>query len=97
MYSTEKDYSLSKIRQSSHYIVPTYSKPDDFVFVKGEGAYLFDSNNQRYLDFAAGIAVNALGHSNKRWIEVFFFSTNIRCVCLQLCIIFIYIDCIVTI
>lgn len=30
--------------------------------VKGEGCYLWDVENRRYLDFTAGIAVNALGH-----------------------------------
>ena len=30
--------------------------------VKGEGCYIWDIENRRYLDFTAGIAVNALGH-----------------------------------
>jgi acetylornithine/N-succinyldiaminopimelate aminotransferase len=33
------------------------------VFVKGEGAYLWDDNGKRYLDFMQGWAVNCLGHS----------------------------------
>lgn len=32
------------------------------MMVKGEGCYLWDVENRRYLDFTAGIAVNALGH-----------------------------------
>jgi len=32
--------------------------------VRGEGAYLFGENGERYLDFAAGIAVNILGHAH---------------------------------
>ena len=32
--------------------------------VRGEGAYLFGEDGTRYLDFAAGIAVNALGHGH---------------------------------
>jgi len=32
------------------------------MFVKGEGMYLWDIENRKYLDFTAGIAVNALGH-----------------------------------
>lgn len=31
---------------------------------KGEGCYVWDVENRRYLDFTAGIAVNALGHSD---------------------------------
>jgi len=32
--------------------------------VRGEGPYLFGEQGERYLDFAAGIAVNILGHSH---------------------------------
>ncbi len=32
--------------------------------VRGEGAYLFGEQGERYLDFAAGIAVNILGHGH---------------------------------
>lgn len=31
---------------------------------RGDGAYLFDDTGKRYLDFATGIAVNALGHGH---------------------------------
>ena len=33
-------------------------------FVKGEGVELIDANGKRYLDFASGIAVNALGYAD---------------------------------
>jgi acetylornithine/N-succinyldiaminopimelate aminotransferase len=33
------------------------------VFVKGDGAYLWDDKGKRYLDFMQGWAVNCLGHS----------------------------------
>lgn len=32
------------------------------MFEKGQGCYLYDVENRAYLDFTAGIAVNALGH-----------------------------------
>lgn len=32
--------------------------------VRGEGCYVWDSDGKRYLDFLAGIAVNALGHAH---------------------------------
>jgi len=32
--------------------------------VRGEGAYLFGEDGEKYLDFAAGIAVNLLGHGH---------------------------------
>src|SRR3546814_12055543 len=42
-------------------VMPTYARPD-VAFERGEGAYLFDTDGRRYLDFAAGIAVVSLGH-----------------------------------
>jgi acetylornithine/N-succinyldiaminopimelate aminotransferase len=44
-------------------VLPTYAR-EDLFFVRGEGPFLFDENGTRYLDFAAGIAVNALGHAH---------------------------------
>lgn len=38
------------------------------VFTHGEGCRLFDAEGKEYLDFTAGIAVNALGHSDPRWL-----------------------------
>jgi acetylornithine/N-succinyldiaminopimelate aminotransferase len=37
--------------------------------VRGEGVYLISEDGRRFLDFASGIAVNALGHSNAHLIE----------------------------
>ncbi|MEQ8666859.1 MAG: aspartate aminotransferase family protein [Rhodospirillales bacterium] len=42
-------------------VMPTYARLD-VAFERGEGAYLFDEAGNRYLDFAAGIAVDSLGH-----------------------------------
>ncbi|MBV8938223.1 MAG: aspartate aminotransferase family protein [Alphaproteobacteria bacterium] len=42
-------------------LMPVYRR-SDIQMVRGEGCYLFDENGRRYLDFATGIAVNALGH-----------------------------------
>lgn len=44
-------------------ILPTYARAD-VTFVRGEGAYLFAEDGRRFLDFGAGIAVNALGHAH---------------------------------
>ncbi len=37
------------------------------AFTHGEGAWLWDSNGNRYLDALAGIAVNTLGHAHPRF------------------------------
>jgi len=41
----------------------------DVVFVKGEGALLFDAEGKRYIDFIAGIGVNSLGHNYAPLVE----------------------------
>ncbi len=38
--------------------------PPQRVFVRGEGAQLWDADGNRYLDLFAGIAVNSLGHAH---------------------------------
>ena len=44
-------------------LMPVYSRCEVRP-VRGEGAYLYGENGERYLDFAAGIAVNLLGHGH---------------------------------
>jgi acetylornithine/N-succinyldiaminopimelate aminotransferase len=44
-------------------VLPTYAR-EDLLFVRGEGPFLFAEDGTRYLDFVAGIAVNALGHAH---------------------------------
>jgi len=48
--------------------MPSYGRAD-LVFERGEGLYLFATDGRRYLDFAAGVAVNALGHSHPHLVE----------------------------
>ena len=48
-------------------LLPTYRQAD-LAFERGEGAYLHATDGRRYLDFATGIAVNALGHSHPRLV-----------------------------
>ena len=37
--------------------------------VRGEGVYLYGEDGKKYLDFAAGIAVNLLGHGNEHLVN----------------------------
>ena len=48
-------------------LLPTYNRTD-VAFVRGEGSYLFAEDGKRYLDFGAGIAVNAFGHANPKLV-----------------------------
>ena len=48
------------------YLLHTYNRYP-VVFERGDGVYLYDVNGKQYLDFAAGIAVFALGYNNKAY------------------------------
>ena len=55
-------------RAEKQYHLGTYTRPD-FVFTHGAGVYLYDAEGKAYLDFVAGIAVNALGYGDPRLSE----------------------------
>ena len=48
-------------------VMPTYAR-QDVVFERGEGPWLISTAGERYLDFASGVAVNALGHAHPKLI-----------------------------
>lgn len=52
----------------SEALLPTYARAD-LAFERGEGPYLYTADGRRFLDFAAGIAVNALGHSHPKLVQ----------------------------
>ena len=58
MTSTTDLYSLSE-----RYYLPVYC-PRRIVFDHGQGARVWDRDGREYVDFGAGIAVNALGHAH---------------------------------
>ena len=43
--------------------------PAPFIPVRGEGAWLWDQEGNGYIDFAGGIAVNALGHAHPAMVR----------------------------
>ena len=51
---------------NSH-LLPTYARVD-LAFERGEGAWLFTADGERYLDFTSGVAVNALGHAHPHMV-----------------------------
>mgnify|MGYP001333296509 CR=1 FL=1 len=55
--------------KNSSYIMPTYGDKE-LKFSRGKGCYLFNKKNEKYLDFASGIAVNSLGHCHPKLIKV---------------------------
>lgn len=53
---------------SERYYLPVY-RPRRIVLDHGRGARVWDREGREYVDFGAGIAVNALGHANPALIE----------------------------
>ena len=54
--------------QVKKYMIETYERMD-FVADYAEGIYMYDENDQPYLDFYAGIAVNCLGNCNPKAVK----------------------------
>lgn len=52
----------------NQWLVPIYA-PAEFIPVRGEGSQIWDQNDKQYIDFAGGIAVNALGHAHPVAVE----------------------------
>jgi len=55
--------------RSKSYVLPVYARPP-IVLSHGKGAHVWDTEGRKYLDFSAGIAVNALGHADDGVIQV---------------------------
>ena len=54
--------SIAALIPDADSLMPIVQRPD-LVFERGHGAYLFDAQGRRYLDWVQGWAVNCLGHS----------------------------------
>ena len=50
------------------YLMPTYA-PLKVSFEKGKGVWLFDKENNKYLDALSGVGVTNLGHSHPKIVE----------------------------
>ncbi|PIR32347.1 MAG: acetylornithine transaminase [Alphaproteobacteria bacterium CG11_big_fil_rev_8_21_14_0_20_44_7] len=49
-------------------VIPVYNRTN-LSFERGEGAYLYTPEGERYLDFLSGIAVNSLGHCHPHLVQ----------------------------
>lgn len=63
-----KTSNFNYMEEAQKHLLYTY-KRFDIIMDKGDGVYLYDSDGKAYLDFAAGIAVFALGYNNKEYNE----------------------------
>jgi acetylornithine/N-succinyldiaminopimelate aminotransferase len=60
---TESGLSAAWTERYAGALMNTFGPPKR-VFVRGEGAVVWDADGRRYLDMFAGIAVNTLGHAH---------------------------------
>lgn len=65
---TQKEQSPITRAMFDKLILPVYA-PAQFIPVKGKGSRVWDQNGDEYIDFAGGIAVNALGHCHPNLIK----------------------------
>lgn len=54
------------IEKAEKSLLHTYNRYQ-IVLEKGDGVYLYDTDDRKYLDFVAGIAVFAFGYNNKKY------------------------------
>ena len=63
---------MSRLEQivdlEKRFLLPTYNRYP-VAFERGKGVFLFDFEGKRYLDFVAGLGVNALGHAHPRIVK----------------------------
>ena len=57
------------VELESQYLLQNYAR-HPLVLVRGDGPYMWDADGKRYLDFIAGIGVNALGQNHPRIVRV---------------------------
>ena len=57
------------IERERHFLLPTYNRYP-IALDRGKGVFLYDCEGNRYLDFVAGLGVNALGHAHPRVVKV---------------------------
>ncbi|MBU6455598.1 MAG: aspartate aminotransferase family protein [Cyanobacteria bacterium REEB67] len=60
--------SADLVERGKKVLMQTYAT-QSIVLSQGSGAYVIDFDGNKYLDFASGIAVNALGHCHPAYVE----------------------------
>src|ERR1043165_4963449 len=59
------DPQTELVELGQRYLYQNYRQPP-LVLVRGQGSVVWDKAGKRYLDLAAGIAVNSLGHAHPK-------------------------------
>ncbi|MBN1936051.1 MAG: aminotransferase class III-fold pyridoxal phosphate-dependent enzyme, partial [Anaerolineae bacterium] len=61
--------SQAWIERDQHNLSPSYTRSYGFVMERGRGVEAWDVDGNRFLDFCAGIAVCASGHSHPQVVK----------------------------
>src|SRR5437879_9863646 len=61
--------TIEIIQRERQLLLQTYHRYP-IVLEKGKGVFLYDLDGNKYLDFVAGLGVNALGHAHPRIVKV---------------------------
>src|SRR5512141_1630256 len=56
------------IQREHFFLLQTYNRYP-VVMERGKGVFLYDLEGKKYLDFVAGLGVNALGHAHPRIVK----------------------------
>ncbi|KAL5527267.1 hypothetical protein ACEPAG_6058 [Sanghuangporus baumii] len=62
------EHVLKEVSRSQHVLLGVYARPP-LVLSRGEDCYVWDTQGRKYLDFTAGVAVNALGHADPEFVQ----------------------------
>ena len=54
--------------EAKEHIVNSYGRLD-LILTHGKGVYLYDQDENKYLDFTSGIGVSSLGYVHEKWVE----------------------------
>ncbi|RXW25189.1 hypothetical protein EST38_g654 [Candolleomyces aberdarensis] len=74
-FGTPSPKTASYLSLANTYLLPVYARPD-FVLERGKGSWVWDAEGRKFLDFSAGIAVNALGHADEGVAKVLSEQSN---------------------
>ncbi|POW10324.1 hypothetical protein PSTT_06135 [Puccinia striiformis] len=73
----------NRIEKWSKSMLTPYARPP-MILSRGQGCKVWDTEGREYLDFTAGIAVNALGHADKQVAEVMYQQAKVLVHCSNL-------------
>lgn len=54
--------------EAKEHVVNSYGRLD-LILTHGEGVYLYDQDENKYLDFTSGIGVSSLGYGHEKWVR----------------------------